>query len=167
MININKAERIMGDYMPLILATVRRFDAFEREEAIDEAKMVLVEAIVSYDEDKGSFGNHLKHRLNYYFWDKAKKPRPTSLDIVTEKGQSLVDNLISDDDIEDDFFTKEAYKDLYANIKKLDRKDVVIIKLKYWERLSDKKIAELIGLSSKTVRNRHSLALKKLRKMME
>ena len=153
MININKAERIMGDYMPLILATVRRFDAFEREEAIDE--------------DKGTFGNHLKHRLNYYFWDKAKKPRPTSLDIVTEKGQSLVDNLISDDDIEDDFFTKEAYKDLYANIKKLDRKDVVIIKLKYWERLSDKKIAELIGLSSKTVRNRHSLALKKLRKMME
>ena len=48
-----------------------------------------------------------------------------------------------DDDTEDDFFTKERYKDLYAKIKSLDDKDILIIKLKYWENLSDKKIEEL------------------------
>lgn len=69
--------------------------------------------------------------------------------------------------MEDDFFTKEAYKDLYAKINRLDKKDVIIIKLKYWENLSDKKIGEIMNLSSKTIRNRHSLALKTLRKMYE
>ena len=80
MICMNNAARIMDDYMPLIFATVRRFNAFEKEEAIDEAKMVLMEAILDYDEAQGTFGNFLKHRLNYYFWDKAKIKSPISLD---------------------------------------------------------------------------------------
>lgn len=167
MINIDKTERIMADYMPLIYATVSRFNAFETEEAIDEAKMVLIEAILVYDESQGTFGNYLKHRLNYYFWDKAKKPSPLSLDDENGNGRSLKDDLQSDNDIEDDFFTKEEYKNLYEKIKKLDKKDILIIKLKYWEKLSYKNIGDLIGLSAKTVRNRHSLAVKKLRKMME
>lgn len=167
MINIDNAARIMADYMPLIYATIRRFDKFETEEAIDEAKMVLIEAILNYDENQGTFGNYLKHRLNYHFWDKAKKPFPVSLDADNGKGPSLKDLLTSDDDIEDNFFNKEKYKDLYAKIKKLDDKDVLIIKLKYWENLSDKKIGEIMGLSAKTIRNRHSLAIRALREMME
>ena len=165
MINIENTERIMNDYMPLIYATIRRFNAFEKEEAIDEAKMVLIEAILSYDESQGTFGNYLKHRLNYHFWDKSKKPLPTSLDQDYGDDLSLIDTLKSEDDIEDEFFTKEAYKDLYDKIKTLDKKDVLIIKLKYWQGLSDKKIAQLLYLSPKTIRNRHSLAIKKLRKM--
>lgn len=167
MINIDNAERIMADYMPLIYATVRRFDKFDTEEAIEEAKMVLIESILAYDETQGTFGNFLKHNLNYHFWDKVKKPVPVSLDADNGNGPSLKDLLLSEDDIEDNFFTKEEYKDLYAKIKCLDKKDVLIIKLKYWENLSDKKIGEIIGLSAKTIRNRHSLALRKLRGMME
>lgn len=167
MININNAERIMADYMPLIYATIRRFDKFDTEESIDEAKMVLIEAILAYDESQGTFGNFLKHNLNYHFWDKAKKPIPVSLDGDNGRGPSLKDLLLSEDDIEDAFFTKEEYKDLYAKIRRLDKKDILIIKLKYWENLSDKKIGEIMSLSAKTIRNRHSLALRELRGMME
>ena len=167
MINIDNSERIMADYMPLIYANVRRFDKFDRKETIDEAKMVLMEAILDYDKNQGSFGNYLKHMLNYYFWDKAKKPVPISLDVESGNGASLKDDLVCDDDIEDDFFTKEKYKDLYAKIKRLDDKDILIIKLKYWENLSDKRIGEIMNLSAKTIRNRHSLALKDLKEMME
>ena len=157
----------MADYMPLIYATVRRFDAFETEEAIDEAKMVLMEAIIAYDESQGTFGNYLKHRLNYYFWDKAKKPFSISLDEDDGRGATLKDGLVSGENLEDDFFTKEKYKSLYKKIERLDDKDVLIIKLKYWKNFSDKKIGEALGISAKTVRNRHSLALKKLREMVE
>lgn len=167
MICINNAARIMDDYMPLILATVRRFDVFEREEAIDEAKMVLVEAILDYDENQGTFGNFLKHRLNYYFWDKAKVHRPSSLDHETKKGTSLLETLASDDDLEEDIFTKEEYRDLYEKSRGLDEKDVMIIRLKYWENLPDKKIGEMMKLSPKTIRNRHSMALKSLRGMYD
>lgn len=165
MICIKNAARIIDDYMPLIYATISRFDAFETEEAIDEAKMVLVEAILTYDDSQGTFGNYLKHRLNYHFWDKAKKQDPISLDQETKDGNSLMDTIKSDDDLENDIFTKEKYKDLYEKLKKLDKKDVVIIKLKYRENLPDKKIGEIINLSPKTVRNRHSKALKRLRGM--
>lgn len=155
----------MDDYMPLIYATIRRFDAFEREEAICEAKMVLIEAILAYDESQGTFGNYLKHRLNYYFWDKAKKERPISLDVDTKDGISLMDTLASDDDLERDVFVKEDYKDLYEKIRRLDEKNVMIIWLKYWEGFSDKKIGEIMNFSPKTIRNRHSKALKSLRDM--
>lgn len=163
MICINNAARIMDDYLPLILATIKRFAFFEKEEAIDEAKMVLMEAILDYDENQGTFGNYLKHRLNYYFWDKAKVHRPISLDQETSDGASLMDTLKSDSDLEMDIFTKEEYKDLYEKIKRLDKKDLLIIRLKYWENLSDKKIGEMMELSPKTIRNRHSMALRKLR----
>ena len=155
----------MDDYMPLILATIKRFAFFERQEAIDEAKMVLVEAILDFDEEQGTFGNFLKHRLNYYFWDKAKVKSPISLDYETKDGENLMDTLSCDFDLEEDFFTKEEYKDLYDKIKSLDEKDVVLIRLKYWESLSDKKIGEIMDLAPKTIRNRHSMTLKKLRKM--
>ena len=165
MICIKNAVRIMDDYMPLIYATIRRFDAFETEEAIDEAKMVLIEAILAFDEDKGTFGNFLKHRLNYHFWDKAKIHRPTSLDQSTNEGISLMDTIPSDDDLGNDIFVKEEYRDLYEKIGKLDKKDVMIIRLKYWENLTDKKIGEIMNLSAKTIRNRHSIALRRLRRM--
>ena len=57
MINMNNAERIMADYIPLIYATIRRFDKFDREVTIDEAKMVLMEPILASDESQESFGN--------------------------------------------------------------------------------------------------------------
>ncbi len=140
MINLENAEKIMDNYMPLIYATVKRFHTFDLEEAIDE---------------------------NYHFWDKAKIPHSTSLDEDVKDDLKLKDLIKNEDDLEDDFFTKEAYKDLYDKINKLDKKDVIIIKLKYWENLSDKKIGKIMNLSAKTIRNRHSLALKTLRKMYE
>ncbi len=167
LIDIKNADKITEAYMPLIYATVKRFSAFEKKEAIDEARMVLIEAILSYNEDKGSFGNYLKHRLNYYFWDKAKKPLDLSIGQENQDGISLADRLEAGIDIEDDFFTKEGYKDLYANINKLDKKDVAIIKMKYWKDMTDKEIGRALNLSPKTIRNRHSMALKDLRRMME
>ena len=126
MINIDNAVRIMADYMPLIYATIKRFDIFEKEEAIDEAKMVLIETILIYDESQGTFGNFLKHCLNYHFWDKAKKPISLSLEENNRSGKSLKETLASSDDIEKNFFTNETYKDLYENIMKLDKKDIYL-----------------------------------------
>lgn len=60
MINLENAEKIMDNYMPLIYATVKRFNTFDLEEAVDEAKMILIESILVYDENKGTFGNYLK-----------------------------------------------------------------------------------------------------------
>src|SRR5699024_3183016 len=97
MICIKNAARIMDDYMTLINATITKCDAVETEEVIEEAKMVVVDAILTYDESQGTFGNYLKHRLNYHFRDKAKKQDPISLEQETKDGNSLMDTIKSDD----------------------------------------------------------------------
>ena len=85
-INLENSEMILHDYMPLILATVSRFSSYEKEESMDEARMILIESITSFDNRKGSFGNYLKNRLNYHFLNKSREKRTTSLHELDSKG---------------------------------------------------------------------------------
>lgn len=164
-INLDNSDRIINDYMPLILAVVRRFPAFEKEESIDEAKMVVIDTIMDYKEEKGAFGAYLKLRLNYYFFDKAKKPTVTSLDKENGEGDSLISTLESDIDIEKEFFTKEKYQDLYQKIRKLKKRDQKIIIMKYFQNKTNTETGDILKISEKTVRNRHSQIIKELKTM--
>lgn len=166
MINLDNAQRIIDDYMPLILATIRRFPAFERGEAIDEARMVVIEAILAYDVDQGSFGNFLKHKLNYYFWNKCRNPVEISLETPTEGGV-IGDLLASDIDIGSDLEEAERYQILKYSLTRLNEKEREIIRLRFYENMDYDQIGKVLGLSPKTVRNKNSLIIKKLRKMCD
>ena len=48
-INIENSKQIMDAYMPLIIANARKFSAFEYEEAVDQSKMILLDAILEYE----------------------------------------------------------------------------------------------------------------------
>lgn len=164
-INLENAPRIIDDYMPLIIATVDKFKAFEREEAIEESKMILIETVLTYDESKGSFGNFLKQSLNYYFWDKSKKPRPISLDAKSKDTDSLLETIRNDIDIESDLLKKEKYEKLYQALARLDETDLKLIRLKYFLNYSNKEIAKDLGLAVKTVKNKHTKILQNLQIM--
>lgn len=72
-INLDNSKQIMEKYMPLIKSMARKFGVFEYEENICESQMILIEAIGTYDKNKGTFGNYLKNQLRYHFLDKSKK----------------------------------------------------------------------------------------------
>ena len=59
-ISLDNSKQIIDAYMPLLIANARKFSAFEYEEAVDQSKILLIEAILEYDEKKGTFGNFLK-----------------------------------------------------------------------------------------------------------
>ena len=143
----------------------RKFPSFDYDEDIDQTRMILVECIPAYDESKGTFGNFLKNQLRYHYLDKAKKLNPQSLDDFDQNGSPIVDTIPDDYDFE--VHILENYKDLYLAIGKLSQKDQEIIRLKYWEDLSNAEIGHILNISSKTVANRHSLSLKKLKYLME
>lgn len=166
MINLENAQRIIDDYMPLILATIRRFPAFEREEAIDEARMLTIEAILDYKIEAGSFGNYLKHKLNYHFWNKCRNPIEISLESPTEAG--VIGDLIeSDIDIGAEIEEAEKYLKLKNSLKRLNNKDRELIRLRYFEEMKYEEIGQILGLSPKTVRNRNSMIIKKLREVWD
>lgn len=151
--------------MPLLISMARKFPSFDYDEDIDQTRMILVECIPAYDESKGTFGNFLKNQLRYHYLDKAKKQNPQSLDDFDQNGNPIVDTIPDDYDFE--VHILENYKDLYLSIGQLSQKDQEIIRLKYWEDLSNAEIGHILNISTKTVANRHSLSLKKLKKLME
>ena len=158
---------IMEAYMPLIRANARKFSRFDFDELVDESRMILIDAIGEYDESKGSFGNFLKLRLWYHCLDKSKKDPVVSLDDYDSKGDPLVDGLEDDFDFEEDLIKNEEYTLLYEAIYSLSEVDQKIIWLKYIYSYPNAEVADIMGLSYKTVANRSSLALKKLRKILK
>ena len=164
-ITLANSKQIIDSYMPLLISMARKFPSFDYDEDIDQTRMILVECIPAYDESKGTFGNFLKNQLRYHYLDKAKKQSPQSLDDFDQNGNPIVDTIPDDYDFEVQIL--ENYKDLYLSIGQLSQKDQEIIRLKYWEDLSNAEIGHILNISTKTVANRHSLSLKKLKKLME
>ncbi len=148
----NMAE-IMDAYMPLIRANARKFSRFDFDELVDESK--------------GSFGNFLKLSLWYHCLDKSKKDPVVSLDDYDSKGDPLMDGLEDDFDFENDLIRNEEYSLLYEAIDNLAEVDQKIIWLKYIYSYPNAEVADIMGLSYKTVANRSSLALKELRKILK
>lgn len=166
-INLENSSKILDQYQYLLLKTVNLFPVFETDEALDEAREVTMDAIESYDEDKAGFGGYLKYRLYYHFLDKSKEQRPDSLNDLDKSNNELVDTLSADVDIERDLIEKEEIETLYEAIKTLSQDEKILILLKYVEGKSHKEIAEICGLSPKTITNRHYKIIKKLRKKLE
>ena len=163
-INMDNSEQIINAYMPLIKANARKFSRFDFDETVDESRMLTIDAIGDYDETKGSFGNFLKLKLNYYYLDKAKINPTSSLDELDNNGEAIVDTLEDDYDFESKLLEKEEYSQLYRAIDKLNKSQREIIIYKYFYDMSINDIAKKMGLSYKTIANKTSLALKDLRK---
>lgn len=164
-ITIDNSKQIVDSYMPLLISMARKFPSNDYDEDIDETRMILIECITAYDDSKGTFGNFLKNQLRYHYLDRSKKKTFQSLDDFDQNGNPIVDTIADDFDFEATIL--ENYKDLYLALSKLSEKDRKIIRLKYWEDLSNKEIGEILDISAKTVSNRHSLSLKKLQDLMK
>lgn len=165
-ITLDNSEKIIAAYKPLILKTVKQFGAFEEEESIDEAKMILIDAIGTYDATKGTFGTYLKNLLRYHFLDKAKLPQAGSIYEEDEEKNSIIDLLEAKEDIEEIIMAEEGKKEILANLEKINKKNSQILKLKYYQDLTNNEIGQIMNISTKTVFNRISMGLKEMREIM-
>lgn len=164
---LKNSSKIIKKYRNLLEKIVNQFAIFEKDEAMDEARFVTIEAIMDFDEKKAGFGGYLKYRLYYYFLDKNKKQIPISLNEKNSANAEIEELLISDVDIEKDLLEKEKYQMLHRAIKNLDKRDKKIIELKYFKNKSHKEIGKILNISAKTVTNNHLLILKKLRSQIK
>lgn len=61
---------------------------------------------------------------------------------------------------------QEVYGDLYEELKNLDDGSRAIIEMVYWEGYSQKEVAEILKINYSTVRQKHSRAVKRLKKYL-
>ncbi|WP_394268393.1 RNA polymerase sigma factor [Anaerococcus nagyae] len=162
-ISLENSKQVMDAYMPLIIANARKFSALDYEEVVDESRIILIDAILEYDDSKGTFGNYLKQKLYYHFLDECKKEQISSLDDFDKEGTPLIDSLKDDYDLEKDLEDRQKYKELYEAIENLPDDLRKIIVGKYFLAMTNDELATKTGLSYKTVANKASIALKILR----
>lgn len=76
--------------------------------------------------------------------------------------------VLNDENQQQSVFKSEAelYGDLYDVIKQLDDQSQKILKLFYWEGYNLKEIAQILGIKPATIRQKHSRAIKKMKKAL-
>lgn len=166
-INLENSSKLFEKYKYLLIKTISSFNIYDKDEALDEAREVFMDAIEKYDKSQASFGGYVKYRLYYHFLDKSKRKPHKSLNDLDQTGTEIMNNIEANIDIEKEMERKEKYEELYKAIRKLKQKDKVIVYMKYWENRSHKEIGKALGITAKTVTNRHHDLLIELRKGLE
>ncbi len=167
--DVSSGEEIVERVQGLIFNSIQRYynDRNEYEDLIQEGNLVVLQAIVDFDESRGVyFLGYLKTMLKYTYLNKHKNKRHLSLNVAVgdDAESQWIDMLESDDDsILDQLLIIEEASELKDALEKLtDRQREVVIAY-YLERLSINDISKRLGITYRTVVNTKTRALEKLK----
>lgn len=162
--------KLIESLKPMILSRIRRIHPYTdmKEDLVQEAIILLLECLDSFNKEKKVPFVHYYHmQLQYYLWDQAKKLQKSELCLLDQpdpSGQCLVDQLQSQENIEDSLFMEEESQDLEKIILLLPQREAQVIQLHYYNNLSLGEIAAYLKLSYQTIANTKTRALKKIRR---
>ncbi len=158
-------------FEPLMLSMGRRY-TFEnriKDDFIQEGAVVLLEAIKTYDQDRGvPFAAYLKDQMFYHYVEDAKHFRFTdSLDApVGDNDLCLLDTLpLPVDDI-DPLITTELYDLLKKCLDQLRSRQRWLIIEYYYQKRTIKDLAKELKISPSALSHYHRRTLAKLRQLL-
>jgi len=96
----------------------------------------------------------------------------TSLDSMLfgnmeEEGLQIEEALASEEDLEETYQQKVQQKELAAALEEISERERIILSLYYYEKLTQKEIAEVMSISTVRVSQLHSRALQKLHQYLK
>ena len=125
----------------------------------------MVEALLDYNPSTNiPFLAYIKKRLYYFYLGKNHNKEEISLDKENEEGDSLIELLQSETDIEGEYLEKEAYRELQIAVSCLPERQRNIIVDFYFRRMKLQDISERYGISYRSCVNSKAQGLKNLRK---
>ncbi|MEG0379330.1 MAG: sigma-70 family RNA polymerase sigma factor [Eubacterium sp.] len=171
-------EMLLMNFKPLILATIGKTKGIEPkdfDEAYQEGCIAFIEGIMVFDIERGAgFGAFIKRYLQLYFWKRQHKLSRIKEDPILDApmagtdGFRLLDRLVDEKmDTEGTYIAKivEALQrhDLEKSMDALAPVERRVIKEHYFEGLKKSEIAQKRGVSSRSIYQTHSRAIKKLK----
>ncbi|MCH3965032.1 MAG: sigma-70 family RNA polymerase sigma factor [Clostridium sp.] len=142
---------------------------YEMEDLIQEGYRSVITAVNRYDVGKNSFTAYVTNSIVKNFYSLMRKnlgkPFSCSLNSVNDGGCELMDTLVSGENIEEDFVTRENESELASSMDKLSRDEKDIIFWYYLEEKSLGEYAESRNVSYRTAVYRKKIALDKLKKI--
>lgn len=167
--DVDAKEVIVEKLTPLIIKSIRRYynNLNEFEELLQEGKLELLLCIESYDIDHETyFIGYAQAMLRFLYLNKHKIKRTTSLNvnIGEDEDGELIDLIPDDLDIEDLIIKEEIRNELYNALNKLTKRQKEVVYYFYFRKMPIQNIADLLGISYRTVVNVKVQGLEKLRK---
>jgi len=160
----------------LVVGALKRFginsDNLNYEDLFSEALLTLVKARNSYDNTKSKFLTHFFNQIKYMVLEYHKKNRKNSFIITKdfldknsalEKIQRDIDRV---DSIEDNIIKKLDEEKFSKVLSTLKKKEIDIIKKRFWEEMSFSQIAEFYNSSKQAIQQMLKRVLDKLKKVL-
>jgi RNA polymerase sigma-70 factor (ECF subfamily) len=168
----NAFETLLKRCNDLVLRIVKKHVPYNDVE--ETAQDVFIRAYQSLPTFKGQ--SDIKHwfstiavRACYDYWRKAYRSQEVPMSSLTEKHQDWLEEVLSDQS-EKSLYEKgiqnEAKELLDWALGKLSAKDRMVLELIYFEGLSGKEAADLLGWSAANVKVRSFRSRKKLEKLL-
>jgi len=168
----NSFEHLLKRYQNHVLRIVTKHIPYnEVEEMAQEVFVRAYQALPSFNQE-GSFRQWLSTiavRTCYDFWRKRYRSRELPMSDLSERHQSWLEKILStqsDTSFHEKAKEKEARELLDWALYKLSAKNRMIIELVYFEELSMKEAAGLLGWSVANVKVRSFRSRKKLKKLL-
>lgn len=167
--DVHSKEEILNRLQGLIIKSIQRYYNMrsEYEDLIQEGNLTVLEAIDSFDEEKGVyFLGYVKTMLKYTYLNKHKIRKHLSLNatISDNEDDEWMDLLESDEEGPlEQFLQSEKHATISYALSKLTDRQREIVLAYYVEGLSISHIAQKLNISYRTVVNTKVRALEKMR----
>jgi RNA polymerase sigma-70 factor (ECF subfamily) len=171
--NINAFELLVKRHQGLVLGIVKRhLPNHEVEETVQDVFVRAYQSLPAF-RGTGDFSHWLSAiavRTCYDYWRRAYRVREIPLSALTDRHQQWLENVMSEQSEETSApkgYRSEAGEVLDWALARLPAEDRMVLELVYFEGLSVKEAAKLLGWSVANVKVRSFRARKKLEKILK
>lgn len=151
---------------PLIKASIKRYCPVWTmyEDLYQDGIAIVLECAEFYNESRGEFLAFVNSHLKYHYLETMKYTASANGDVsVTEENKDIVDMIADDFTLEDDLLLQESVNQLKESLLTLTERQLEVVMLYYYFKLSHEDIASRLNISKWTVVNTKRAALNKLR----
>ena len=167
-------ERLIIENEALVYHVLKQMHLYSQlEDYYDVGMIGLCKAVKTFDNSKGSkFSTYacicIRNTILMDIRDQKRQCDYYSISLQTpvggEKDEILLEDTISDYELEVDILNKEEKMALIESIRKLNDEDRQMINLYFWKEMTQKEIARYLKMSQANVSRRIQRALNNLRK---
>lgn len=167
-------EEIVKNFTPFVIKTARGIyvKGFEVDDLIQIGRMSIMKAVSMVDISKNKgFVSYVTNAVtkNFYYLIRGnvKEASCCSINNVNSEGIEIIESLVSEENLEEEFIEDEEKASLNRYIEKLPDKEKEVIYWFYFENRALGEYAKEKGIAYRTVLDRKKRALEKLKIMLK
>lgn len=170
--DVNAKTTLLERLRPLIISSIKKYCPIEEEfsDLMQDGSIIVLQCLKDYKKDRGvQFLYYVKSALRFYYLETfryLKKNDFISLNIANEDGQELIDSLLDNFSIEENYLEEFQRSYLVSGVKSLPKRQREIVKLFYVCNLSISEIAKYLNISYRGVVNSKVKAIDNLRRFL-